>query len=86
LHPKDKLAGNIRSRIQSITIRHLIRKGINATPSPRSCDGHRTSQSQEITLPRNDEALFIQDAKFAWYKKKASSLPKNKAKHKREKR
>jgi hypothetical protein len=69
----------MRSRIQFIPIGHLTRNGINATPSPRSCDGPRTSQGQGITRcikrgyaltpPRNGEAPSIRDAKFAWYKK-----------------
>jgi hypothetical protein len=53
----------MRSRIQSIPIEHLTRNGINVTPSPRSCDRPRTSQGRVVV------ALFIQDAKFAWYKK-----------------
>jgi hypothetical protein len=79
LRPKDKSTGNIRSRIQSIPIGHLTRKGINATPSPRSCDGPRTSQGREITCQIDGASpflggvraypLLIQDAKFAWYKK-----------------
>jgi hypothetical protein len=69
------------------------RNGINATPSPRSYDGPRTSQGQGITHyirrgcaltpPRNGKALSIRDAKFAWYKKgEFLFLPK----HKREMR
>jgi hypothetical protein len=58
---------------------NMTRNGINATPSPRSCDGPRTSQGWGITCyikrgcaltpPRNGEVLSIRDAKFAWYKK-----------------
>jgi hypothetical protein len=69
----------MRSKIQSIPIGHLTRNGINATPSPRSCDRPRTSQgrgitycirrSYALTLPRNSEASSIRDAKFVWYKK-----------------